>query len=566
MILLTAIQTSAAATLRGAVTQPTQNAEPSRPHVIVAMIDDLGWNDVHGGDDGVIKTPNLDRLALDEGIQLDRHYAYNWCGPSRASIMTGRVPTHVYYKHVDSFAINPETPGTANGPPTGMSMLSDKFKEASYKTVYHGKWGLGFATHEHMPLQRGYDEFYGYLSDANDYWTKDRNAKSIEVPDTCSKQGIDLVDIWEQDRPSFKSNNSVWEDFLFEEATVNTIKNYNTTSDEPLFLFHAFHSVHTPLDPPLNMQEAYYPDMQDKTRRGYATMVSYVDGAVGRFVDALKEKKMWDNTLLLVVSDNGGPIYFGDSPKLFAGANNAPLRGGKTSDWEGGIRVRSFLSGGFLPEARRGVKLEGYGHFADWLATFSTLAGYSPTDEKAAALGLPAPDSIDLLPYLMGDVEDSPRKSIVVSDKTVIRGDYKVVFGNGGSIDAAFEGIMQFVMPDPELMKFDTVGLSGYGKEAIEATLHRGRNCSHGCLFNIFADPTETTDLCQQMPAKHAEMTAFYEEAGKTVFAPYRGAVLPGTCQQLHRHGGFYAPFYPDVGYLKGTPEMPFYPGTYPGY
>jgi hypothetical protein len=80
-----------------------------------------------------------------------------------------------------------------------------------------------------------------------------------------------------------------------------------------------------------------------------------------------QEMRMWDNTLLLVVSDNGGPIYAGKSEKLFGGASNALERGQKKKRWEGGIRVRSFLSGGFLPEARRGVKLEGFGHFAGWL-------------------------------------------------------------------------------------------------------------------------------------------------------------------------------------------------------
>ena len=84
-------------------------------------------------------------------------------------------------------------------------------------------------------------------------------------------------------------------------------------------------------------------------------------------VDALKQKGMWDNVLFVASSDNGGPI---SSSK---GANNYPLKGGKTSDWQGGVRVNAFASGGYLPESMHGKKTEGYIHIADWYSTFCSL-------------------------------------------------------------------------------------------------------------------------------------------------------------------------------------------------
>ena len=89
-------------------------------------------------------------------------------------------------------------------------------------------------------------------------------------------------------------------------------------------------------------------------------MVNYLDDVVSELVKALKAKGLWDNLLFIASSDNGGPVNTGK------GGNNFPLKGGKHSDWQGGVRVNAFASGGFLPQAMRGQKTEGYIHIADW--------------------------------------------------------------------------------------------------------------------------------------------------------------------------------------------------------
>merc|ERR1711933_45887 len=103
-----------------------------------------------------------------------------------------------------------------------------------------------------------------------------------------------------------------------------------------------------------------------------------------------------------------------------AGASNFPLRGGKASNWEGGIRVNAFVSGGFLPYASRGRKLSGLSTLWDWYGTFATLAGVDPFDHRAHAASLPPVDSVNLWPYIVGDAQTSPRTSVALGSSSCV--------------------------------------------------------------------------------------------------------------------------------------------------
>lgn len=127
-------------------------------------------------------------------------------------------------------------------------------------------------------------------------------------------------------------------------------------------------------------------------RQRYHAMTHLADRMVGNLTSALKAKRMWHKLLLIFSSDNGGPVYYHGS----AGANNYPLRGGKMSNWEGGIRSNAFVSGGLVPLSLRGSKYDGLVTLWDWYATFSSLAGIDPTDHRAARAGLPPIDSYDM--------------------------------------------------------------------------------------------------------------------------------------------------------------------------
>ena len=146
-------------------------------------------------------------------------------------------------------------------------------------------------------------------------------------------------------------------------------------------------------------------------------MVNYLDDVLGEIVDALRSRGLWDNLLFVTSTDNGGTVYPG------GGGNNYPLKGGKVSDWQGGVRGNAFVSGGFLPKAMRGTKTEGYIHLADWYGTFCGLAGVDPTDTKAAQHNLPPVDSMDMWPLISGQNSTSPRVDIPISNRTLLSGD-----------------------------------------------------------------------------------------------------------------------------------------------
>ena len=166
---------------------------------------------------------------------------------------------------------------------------------------------------------------------------------------------------------------------------------------------------HSPLEAPQEFLELY-PEDWYLDRRQYAAMCSFWDAILGNVTAALKANALWDSTLLVFSADNGGPAYWSLDPEFQhgSGANNWPLKGSKTSNWEGGTRVAAFVSGGVIPPAQRGTVLREYIHMADWYATFCALAGVDSADTVAAHYGLPAIDSLDMWPLLSGDVKVSP--------------------------------------------------------------------------------------------------------------------------------------------------------------
>ena len=283
--------------------------------------------------------------------------------------------------------------------------------------------------------------------------------------ETASKCGEHkIVDLWGTKTPAVGLNGTgpdSYEEGLFKEQLVNIVVNHNTS--QSLFLYYATHAPHDPYQVP----ESYlnrFSFIDYYLRRIYHAMVTYVDDVVGDSVEALKQKGMWDNVLFVASSDNGGPI---SSDK---GANSYPLKGGKAMDWQGGVRVNAFVSGGYFPESMRGKKTEGYIHIVDWYATFCSLAGIDPVDKKASKANLPPIDSLDMWPLISGQNSTSPRVDIPVTNKTLISRDYKILTGIAG---AGW-----------------TVPHYSNSSHHVDAKI----NCGDGCLCNIKEDPLEQHD------------------------------------------------------------------------
>ena len=480
-----------------------------KPHIVFMLVDDWGWANVgyhRNPTTREVVTPNIDNL-VEQGLELDQHYVFNLCSPSRCSLLTGRLPIHVNDDNkVNPTSYNPkDTVSGFQGIPRNMTVIAEKMKQAGYATHQVGKWDAGMATFTHIPYGRGFDSSLCYFHHDNDFYN--------ETAGKC--KGTPMVDLWRTISPATGLNGTGpynYEEGLFKQELVDIITNHNAS--QPLFLYYASHVPHDPYQVPDSYLNRFS-FIDNHYRRIYHAMVAYLDDVVGALVKALRQKDMWDNLLFVASSDNGGPISSGK------GANNYPLKGGKATDWQGGIRVNAFVTGGYLPESMRGQKTQGYIHIADWYATFCSLAGVDPTDEKAAAAKLPPIDSLNMWPLISGLNSTSPRTDIPVSNKTLISGQYKIITG-----------------------KVSHAGWTGphypNGSHEVDAV----ENCGEGCLYDIKADPLEYHNLATKLPETLKSMQSKLSKYQSTLFNPDRGSVWPGVCDKVvNIYGHYWGPF-----------------------
>ena len=243
-------------------------------------------------------------------------------------------------------------------------------------------------------------------------------------------------------------------------------------------------------------------------------------------------------------ADNGGPIGKG------AGANNYPLRGGKYSNFEGGIRSVAFVSGGIVPMAMRGSKNLDPVHIADWYATFAAMAGVDPTDAAAAKAGLPAVDGVDLWPRLSGSTRAPARHEIYgdglySSYGYLVNGSHKLILGERPS--TAFAVWTGPQNPNSTYRNSSSGGnpmawnCSACTPPVVLGTI----NCTGGCLYNVVDDPSELVELSTSLPAvKTALLERLLFLINTTAFNPDRGTEDPRACEVgIAKYSGFWGPF-----------------------
>lgn len=461
---------------------------------------------------------------------------------------------HVNVVNADAGIHNPDNPisGFA-GIPRNMTGIASKLKSAGYATHMVGKWDAGMATPDHSPRGRGYDTDLIYFHHANDYWTSVIDAKSSNDP-ACN---VPLTDLWAGTGGAKTLNQSwhcsqvnqtgcIYEDEIFAEEVLARIAAHDP--DTPFFLFWAPHIGHAPLQVP----QAYldkFAFIDNIERRFYAAMINYVDGLVGRIVAALKAKGMWDDLLWVSSADNGGPIYAdGD-----AGANNWPMRGGKMSNWQGGIRVNAYASGGYLPAAVVGTKNDGLMVGADIYSTFCALAGVDPTDDRAAAVSLPPIDGYNMWPWLSGAATVSPRTEVPVASDAVEANLYQlghmtvvqaIVRNDGWKLLIGATG--QNIWTGPQYPNTTTNWIDKPYQCGIPAFANYPVTGKGGCLFNVLTDPTEHDDVANANPAIVAELMARILVWQTTAFSPNRGYYDNLACEAaIHNHSGYWGPFLP---------------------
>lgn len=320
-----------------------------KPNFVIIFADDLGYADLSCFGSKQIKTPNLDRMAA-EGMKFTSFYAQPICGPSRAALMTGCYPIRVAErgnrKNVHPVLHEKEI------------TLAEVLKEAGYATACFGKWDL--ATHSQrgfvpklMPNGQGFDYFYGTPT------SNDR-----------------LVDLYRNKELIEKATDM---NTLTRRYTDEAIKFIEKHKDEPFFVYVPHTMPHTRLGASKKFR--------GKSPRGlYGDVIEEIDHETGRIIEALKRLELHKNTIVLFTSDNGPWLIKNKARKDGAlnsdhGGSAGPLRSGKVSTWEGGIRVPTiFWALGKVPEAETCKSLAST---LDVLPTFASLAGAKVPEDRA---------------------------------------------------------------------------------------------------------------------------------------------------------------------------------------
>ena len=422
-----------------------------RPNVLIFLADDLGYGEL--GCQGFatdVPTPQIDSLAAN-GVRFTNGYvSCPYCSPSRAGLLTGR------YQQRFGYEFNPG-PGRLTPPTVGLPVeettLGDRFQAAGYTTGWFGKSHLGYAPPFH-PLRRGFHSFFGFLGGKHDYFD------ALEDPfDPILRDETRLTEI----------------DYLTDAFGHEAAAFIDRNADQPWMCFVPFNAVHAPLQAPDRYLDRF-PDMADPKRRTFAAMLAAMDDAVGVVMAAVRRHGLEDDTLVVFLSDNGGPTESITS-------SNGPLRGFKSQTWEGGIRVPFIMQWtGHIPastvEDRPVIQL-------DILPTALAAAGVKL--DPAWHL-----DGVDLLPYLTGHDSGMPHETLYWRfgpQMAMRQGDWKLVKAPGHGVDPS----------RPRDGRADPAGAA---------------------LYHLASDPGEAVDLAERYPAKAAELAAIWQSIDHQMLEP----------------------------------------------
>jgi arylsulfatase A len=344
-----------------------QAIEETNPNIVIILINDLGYADIGPFGATKQKTPNLDRMA-DEGMKLTSFYASPVCSVSRAELLTGcygpRVSVAGTYFPVDTQGLNPRE-----------FTIAKRLKEHGYATQCVGKWHLGDQP-AFLPTKHGFDHYFG-IPYAHDMRRKSKETGGQVVPLLRDDKVVELLTDMQQSR-------------IVERFTTEAVGFIRANKDNPFFLYLPHMAVHPP----------NFPGEKFRGKSGnglFSDWVEEVDWSVGQVLDTLRELKLAEQTLVIFTSDNG--------PWLAKGAEAGkalPLRGGKGTTWEGGVRVPTIAwwPGKIAPKSVS----DAVAGTIDLLPTCVTIAG-----GKIPAN--PVIDGRDLTPVLSGKSKESPREA-----------------------------------------------------------------------------------------------------------------------------------------------------------
>ena len=302
-------------------------------------------------------------------------------------------------------------------------------------------------------------------------------------------------------------------------------------------------------------------EFDSAARRNYSAMVHYMDDVVGDIVAKLKDKGMYDDTVIALMADNGGPVY------LPGAANNHPLKGGKYSDWEGGVRTNALISGGQVPPTTRGSTYANPVSIADWFGMFCDIFGVYSHDSKSEAANewmadnrpdlptLPPVDAVSgLFSSIMAQDQDTNyHPALPISPDALLSYPYKIVTGvqtYSNYTGLLFPNCSTLSPTNPYLPWHNDSHLMNshldWSLDPDELDRHLwAYDCGDsGCLYNVKQDPNETTDLAERMPDVLERLRSLLDEHAATIFNPDRGVEDVRACQySASVNGGYYGPW-----------------------
>jgi len=471
----------------------TSLTQSTKPNILFILQDDFGWYDsgIHAPNAEPF-TPAMTKLAK-EGVVLDNHYVHWHCSPTRRSFITGRLPLH----HGEFLS------GVATDDiDLRWTWISQKLKQAGYQNYWVGKGHTGYKSWNHLPVNRGFDFHFGFLGGYGNYYHQDQ---------------------WQNTAPV--TNFNTYSTDYYGQLSIDLISKHDTS--KPFFLYLPWQAVHTPYDLP--------PNKINSTRRPIFQMIYDADQWMDKLVQLLKTKGLWDNTLIVYSSDNGGVTQ----------GLNYPLRGEKHTSWEGAMRVNAFVSGGLIPKNLRGTINTQRFHVVDWYPTFCGLAGVDSKDDSSVAPepidplnpsrdiwgqhAYPGIDGLDIWKYLMTPQKESirqARQGFTLSREVLLHDKWKLVVAQ----------------PSPKLMNANNVN-NGWKQldykwapssdEEFGCNAYNNRTHFRPCLFDLSADPNEHKNLAEAHPDIMSSLWQMLNETWLGKFTSRSPAQLVGKCNKM---------------------------------
>ncbi|MBB6460495.1 sulfatase-like hydrolase/transferase [Flammeovirga kamogawensis] len=346
-----------------------------KPNFVIILADDLGYADVGFNGSKQIRTPNIDALA-EQGVQCTQAYvSAPVCGPSRAGLITGRNQVNFGFDN-NPIVDLPQFDENYVGVPVEEVTIADRLATLGYTNGLIGKWHLGEADQFH-PTKRGFHEFWGYRGGGHNYFPTKKNGKGYPYKIESNFKAPQPITYITDDKG---------------DECVDFIKRHKK---DPFFLFASFNAPHAPMQA-TDADLALYEDIKDEKRRTYAAMIHRLDVNVGRIIKELKKQKVYDNTVIVFFSDNGGPCDHNASI-------NAPYNGQKGILLEGGIRVPFVIS---YPKHLKSGHYDLPVSSLDLVPTFVDLAGGETTKKDKL-------DGVNIYPYITKKRQGNPHETMM---------------------------------------------------------------------------------------------------------------------------------------------------------